>query len=461
VQNYGLISAILSKPWLLDPAWAEANLALVAALLEGKAVSYPSKPISSLPNNAPEWMQEDLINMPRVIDVSAGTVRASFYRSFDEAPKGSIAMIPVVGPISKYYNCGVPGSADMTRWVREAQDSSKIEGLIFVHDTPGGMVDGTATFADAIRNCSKPTAGFVDDGMAASAGMWTISSCDEILLSQPTDMIGSIGVYTQLADYQGYFDKLGIKIHQIYAPQSSDKNGDYKEALKGNYQKVEAELHFLAETFINTIKSNRGDKIDLSAGDPFTGKMYFAEEAIKIGLADRIGSMEDAILSVYNRVGTKKSTSQSQSNMALFGNKFPTLSGLKGKTSEEVSEEDINAVNAELEGEGITGLSIVPSSFEADAAKLISENATVKTLQSDLAKAKSDLSAAQKALKDEQDAHSTTNTELQELKDSTTADGKKKPKADKDPETIDPEADEFKSPADAQLAEMKASLGMI
>lgn len=456
MQNYNLISSILAKPWFLDRRWADANLALVASLLEGKAVSIPSKPNASLPNDAPEAFQEDLIHRCRVIDVSAGTVKASFWRSFDEAPKGSLAMIPVIGPISKYYNCGVPGSSDMARWVREAEESSKIDGLLFIFDTPGGMVDGTATLADAIKNCSKPTIGFVDDGMAASAGMWLISACDEIILSQKTDMVGSIGVYTQLADFSQRLEMMGIKLHEIYAPQSNDKNKNYKEALKDNYGPIKEELSFLADTFINTIKTNREGKLNLDQGDPFTGKMYFAEEAISIGLADRIGTIDDAIVSCYNRVGTVKSNSNSKSTTNMFGNKFPTLSGLKGKKAEEVSTEDITAVNAELVKEGISAVSVFPQSFQSDAQKLQEENATAK---SDLEKAQADLATAQKALKDEQEAHAKTTSEFETLK-GTAGKSKEKPKADDDPETKVDELEEFRSPADAKLAELRGEMDL-
>lgn len=454
MQNYNLISSILAKPWLLDPRWAEANLALVASLLEGKAVNLPSKPMATVPNDAPEAWQEDLMHRPRVIDVSAGTVKASFWHSFDEAPKGSLAMIPVIGPISKYYNCGVPGSSDITRWVKAADESSKIDGILLVFDTPGGMVDGTATLADAIKNCSKPTVGFVDDGMAASAGMWLISACDEIILSQKTDMVGSIGVYTQLADFSERLKQMGIKLHEVYAPQSTEKNADYKEGLKGNYGPIQEELSFLAETFINTIKTNREGKLNLEQADPFKGKMFFAEEAISIGLADRIGTIEDAIASCYGRVGVVKSNSKSKSNTNMFGNKFPTLSGLKGKKAEEVSEEDITKVNAELAKEGISAVSVFPQSFQADAKKLQEEN---ETAQSDLEKANSDLASAQKALKDEQEAHAKTKNELAALKNSA---GKSQPKpgAEADPGETNDENEQFLSEVDVRAAELRKEL---
>lgn len=140
----------------------------------------------------------------------------------------------------------------------------------------------------------------------------------------------------------------------------------------------------------------------------------------------------------------------------MFGNKFPTLSGLKGKKAEEVSTEDITAVNAELVKEGISAVSVFPQSFQSDAQKLQEENATAK---SDLEKAQADLATAQKALKDEQEAHAKTTSEFETLK-GTAGKSKEKPKADDDPETKVDELEEFRSPADAKLAELRGEMDL-
>jgi protease-4 len=424
MRNYKLISSILSRPWLIDPQWVQNNIALVHQLLTTDAAVMPSGKSQMsygidvpdvLPDRmtAEQYIEANMYN-PRVLQVQGSTVRASFWRSFNEAPKNSLALIPVIGAVSKYYDCGIAGTSDMARWVKEANDAPNIAGIILQIDSPGGMVDGTQTLVDAILQSEKPVTAYIDDGMAASAAMWIASAADEIVVSQKTDMLGSIGVLTTLADYTGFFEQKGIKLHEIYAPQSTDKNKDYRDALKGDYKAVKGELAFIAQEFINAIKSNRAAQLNPDAGDPFTGKMYFADQAIEIGLADRIGSIEHAVEGTYSRVRGKRNKATSKTTTNMFGNKFPKLSALKGKAAEEITTDEVEAIQAELKANGIENVMIVTESMYnqgvADAAadagkatadkvvKLIADldaaNAAKTTAEENLTKAQADLKAA-------------------------------------------------------------------
>lgn len=410
MKNFNLIASILGRPWLIDKTWTEANLPLIQALLTGQQFvsPYANKQAFSDDDESGQTAADDQYMRPKILEASSGTVRASFYRSFDEAPEGSLALIPVIGPIAKYYECGVPGSADMVSWIAAAEKSPKISGIILKIDSPGGMVDGTATLGDAVKNATKPTTAFIDDGMAASAAYWIASNADEIILSQPTDAVGSIGVYTRIADYTGFFEKHGIKLHEIYAPQSTEKNLDYKEALKGKYDLVLDDLRFLADRFIQVVKDTRGDKLNLDFADPFKGKMFYADDAIKAGLADKIGSLDIAVESTYSRVGTKKATKNS--SFYMFGNKYPQLHGLKGVEAKDISEETLEAVNAELKTNGVSGVKLVNVNDLASFEQALTEaESAAKTATSEKDKAVKDLA-------DLQSTHQQTKSELDKLK---------------------------------------------
>jgi protease IV len=163
-------------------------------------------------------------------------------------------------------------------------------------DSPGGMVDGTATFADVIKASTKPVIAFIDDGMAASAAYWIASYANEIIASQPTDQIGSIGAYSTLADFTGAYEKDGIKIKTVYAPQSTEKNEEHRQAFEhNNIKPAEASIGRIAQEFIDKIKENRSGKININVSDPFKGKIFFADEALKIGLIDSIGNLDFAV----------------------------------------------------------------------------------------------------------------------------------------------------------------------
>lgn len=301
------LSEIIRGVWAMNPEAAVGYLPLAASIIRGDVPNSP-EPTSY-------WGDGDR-KAKEIKEASAEVKGVSVFRkknrwtSFNDAPDHSIAEIAIEGPLMKAGNCGEPGYQAFTDWIKEADASPRIDAILLRMDSPGGAVYGVATMADAIKATTKPVIAFVDDGIAASAGYWLASHADEIVLSQAHSEVGSIGVFTTLADWYGYFEKEGLKVKDVYARQSTDKNGEYREALAGNEDPLKDGLSVLAETFINAVKTNRGDRLNLSAGDPFTGKMYMAQEAIEMGLADKVASYEEVVLSL----GRVNKDSESNSN---------------------------------------------------------------------------------------------------------------------------------------------------
>lgn len=292
-----LISAIMRAPWAIEPSWAQAHLPAVAMLLNGEKVDRSAFYMDDDDDDA-EKKGRCCVLHP---DASTGAVRPHWYNGFRDAPDGSVAMIDINGALTKYGFCSY-GYVDYADLTREARTARNIAGVLYMLDTPGGQVSGLQTLADEIKAVEKPTVGFIDDGMLCSAGMWLGSACDFLYASHKTDIVGSIGVMCSFKDYTGYFEEMGIKVHEIYAPQSTDKNLDFREALKGNYEKIQEELKVLADEFISAVKTNRGDRLKISVEDPFTGKTWFADRAVEIGLIDGICSLDQAILKAAGQI---------------------------------------------------------------------------------------------------------------------------------------------------------------
>jgi len=311
--------------------------------------------------------------------------QVSSYKQFSDAPKGSVAVIPIVGPILKYGDICSAGSIDYADWVKEAAESQNIAAIILKIDSPGGMVDGTQTLVDAIKAAAseKPVVAFVDDGMMASAAMWIGSSAQEIYASQKTDCAGSIGVYTSIIDFKGYWESEGLKIHDIYAPESTEKNLGYKNALEGDYKLIETELSFIAQQFISAVKTNRTGKI--TSEEIFKGAMYPADQAITLGLIDGIKSFEQTVLRASELAYNKNpNNSTSKSSHSMFGNKLKAISELKGIAAADITQEQLDQANQALADNEITAVTLV-------------NNSTIAALEKKAADAEA-------ALKNEQDA---------------------------------------------------------
>ena len=210
------------------------------------------------------------------------------------AQKGSVAIIPLDGAVMKNDYCGSPGTASIAKWYSQAEANPNIIGTILYVDSPGGDVSGTDLLANHIRSMQKPKMTLVN-GLCCSAAYWIGSATDHIMSDSPNNTIGSIGTYCTLRDMSGYMEQQGIKVHEIYATKSTEKNKVYKDALDGNYDPLRtAQIDPINNQFHAAVRSHRyGKGMDYKSA--FTGATYQTDEAINNGLIDSAGSLSDAI----------------------------------------------------------------------------------------------------------------------------------------------------------------------
>lgn len=342
MSHFTLLRQVISGLWLMDQQSGDAYLPAVAQLLRGEKVT------AFGPDD------DDHQSEPYCVHEEDEDQRISSEFKNHHVPEGSIAVIPIEGPLMKADYCGIPGMSTIASWIQNAEGNPNIIGTILYIDSPGGTVDGTAELARVISSAEKPIVTFVD-GLIASAAYWLGSSADYIICHADTDLIGSIGTQIRLMDYSGWYEEMGIKEHLVRAEKSKDKNKAVEEAKKGNYKPLKVELLDPSnEVFLNSVKENRGEKLSADEGEPLTGKVYLLNEAISHGLIDSKGTFRDAVEKVQE---LSQSSTNSNSNMR---NKFKSLAAVAGKQKkgEAVAAEEIEAVNAELEAAGITDYSL-------------------------------------------------------------------------------------------------------
>lgn len=328
----------------------------------------------------------------RVLDKESNTFQKKSYSTYDEAPEGSVAVIPFSGTIFKEDYCGAPGSATLARWVQDADAHPNIAATVLMMDSGGGTVDGTFECADALTATQKPLVSWVN-GMACSAAYGIISGSNLIIASHQVAEIGSIGTAIKVMDSSEAMKKYGYQLHYVTADDSKDKNKAYFEMLKGNYDLIKQEsLNPTNDVFLSTVKKNREGKLQLDKSkEPLTGKVYLAQTAIDYGLIDEIGTLDYAISQAQGLAEASPIVPSNPNSNTMFGNKYPKTTALKGKTADQITLEDINQVNEELNANGITGVTVVNAQVIAAAEKATAdlEQATTQlsTATKDLATA--------------------------------------------------------------------------
>lgn len=278
-----LLSNILRGKWFIAPREIDANSVILQKLLDGSASSSNKK-------------LSEVNSITYTIADGSGKMSRSKGR-FSDAPEGSTAIIPIHGTLIKYGTLCSYGTEEYAEMIREAANEPNISSIVLDCDSGGGAVDAIAPLVDAIADCKRKNKGCVAAvDLCASAMYYVACHCDSIICTNEiSSELGSIGVMMSFPDYAKYYENMGIKVHTIYSNLSDYKNAPYEAALKGEYDKIRTEeLDPLARQFQETVKKRRCN-LKLDTEGILAGRMFYAREAVKVGLADEIGTMQTAI----------------------------------------------------------------------------------------------------------------------------------------------------------------------
>lgn len=202
-------------------------------------------------------------------------------------------VLDIIGPIVKYSSWYSLGTKFYGEVLKELDYNPHISGVVLNIDSGGGMVSGTAELTEIIKGMSKPTIAYTS-GYMCSAALDIASGCKYHMASPHADLIGSIGTMLSYQDFSAMFEKWGAKIYEIYAPQSTEKNQEWRELMKGNEQLYTERLQHLAGNFIERMKANFGERLK-DDGHVFKGKTYTPQEALEVGLINELGTLENAL----------------------------------------------------------------------------------------------------------------------------------------------------------------------
>jgi signal peptide peptidase SppA len=281
--------AIFDQPWAITEAAFGAVLEVIELRLDGGHLS-----------------ADEIAARLAVAEQSAGP-RGGAQRA------GSVAVIPVYGVLSHRANMlsEMSGGTSVQRLqasFRQALSDPDVGAIVLDVDSPGGAVSGIPELADEIRAArgQKPIIA-VANTLMASAAYYIAAQADEIVAS-PSAFVGSIGVFTAHKDISKAEESLGLKTTLISA-------GKYK--VEGNpYEPLPDEARAYAQSmidetygaFVNAVAKGRGTTASAVRDGYGEGRAVTAKEAVRLGMADRIGTLEDAIDRAVNpraRIGQR------------------------------------------------------------------------------------------------------------------------------------------------------------
>lgn len=220
------------------------------------------------------------------------------YGSLDDAPANVVAVIPLKGVMIKYSTWWIYGALEIAAAIKELGANEKVIGIVLDCDSGGGSANAIAPIIQAIKfvqSMGKPVIASVD--LCASACYWVATECDQIISDNNiSGYIGSIGSMWSFLDVIPYFEKEGLKYHEVYSNLSGHKNKIFKDALKEDYSGLKTEmLDPNALKFQNQVKEKRKGKLNETVEGILNGRMFWQDKAFEYGLIDVIGDGNTAV----------------------------------------------------------------------------------------------------------------------------------------------------------------------
>lgn len=240
------------------------------------------------------------------IKLTAEEISASVDRAAVQAPRqsrsGAVAVLRLGGVImhraEQVDDMSGPGGTSSERFGQrfdEAMADASVGAIVIDINSPGGSVFGTVELADKIRAArgAKPIVA-VANAYAASAAYWIATSADEIVVT-PSGEVGSIGVWTAHEDFSKQYEMMGVKTSLVYAGKYKVEGNPFEPLTEEARAALQVSVDDSYDSFVKHVAKGRGRSVAEVRNGFGEGRMVGAAEAVKLGMADRVDTLDATI----------------------------------------------------------------------------------------------------------------------------------------------------------------------
>ena len=207
-----------------------------------------------------------------------------------------IALIRIEGPIID--------SKDTIDEIKDYVKDASVKAIVLRIDSPGGAVAPSQEIYEEVRKATAKKKIVVSMGSVAASGGYYIASPATKIVANPGTLTGSIGVIMEIPNVEGLMNKIGVKTEVIKSGQHKDIASVFRGIKKEEKEILQNVLDNVHDQFIAAVAEGRRmvleDVKTIADGRVFTG-----EQALKVGLVDELGNLEDAVKTAAKLSGIK------------------------------------------------------------------------------------------------------------------------------------------------------------
>jgi len=189
------------------------------------------------------------------------------------------------------------GSERISQALRKVRLDDKIKAVVLRVNSPGGSSLASDVIWREVMLTKKAKPVIVSMGDYAASGGYYISCAADSIIAEPNTITGSIGIFAILPNLQKLFnDKLGVTFDGVTTGKYADL-GDISRPLSPDERAIlQNQVNRGYDEFTKAVATGR-HKTQKYIDSIGQGRVWTGAQAVKIGLVDRLGNINDAIAS--------------------------------------------------------------------------------------------------------------------------------------------------------------------
>lgn len=211
------------------------------------------------------------------------------------SPKSKIAVVYLEGEIIDGDGQEQIAGERFAKILADIRKDPTVKAAVLRVNSPGGSVMAAEKILSEITLLQEKmpvVASFGDN--AASGGYWISAGCDYIF-TNATTLTGSIGVFSMVPDLHKTLEKkLHVNIVSVNSNEHADMYGMMRPLDGAEVKYMQKSVEKIYERFTGIVASGRDMSLK-SVDEIAQGRVWTGSEAVRIGLADEVGTIEDAI----------------------------------------------------------------------------------------------------------------------------------------------------------------------
>ena len=212
-----------------------------------------------------------------------------------------ILLIPIYGLISDNPKKGLitatPSLVEqVVSQINKAQKDKQIKAVLFKINSPGGTITASDLLYHEISAYKEKTGSKIVISMMdlATSGAYYMSLPADIIMAHPTTITGSVGVISLQPKVKGLMDKIGLGVDVQKVGKYKDMASPFRDTSEEERKLLQKAMNDFGERFMGLVKKHR-QLTPQAIAEISTARVFLADEALQMGLIDKIGYISDAV----------------------------------------------------------------------------------------------------------------------------------------------------------------------